>query len=85
MIEAVYLMALLGCGEGEEPCRQIAVIETRYESREACTAATEAILARTLNADHPIIVAQCHEAGVGPTVQPQEVMLPELERTSLRF
>jgi hypothetical protein len=73
---AYYLIAILGCGEGEAPCRQVSLMETRYESQAACTAQTEAALARSTDVDFPVVVAQCIAAGAPPVrVTPGEVRL----------
>ncbi|MDP8994293.1 MAG: hypothetical protein M3N07_04790 [Pseudomonadota bacterium] len=78
---AIYLIAILGCGEGAEPCEPVAIAEPRYESREACLAATEAQLARRLDLQYPIVVAQCFEEGAEPErLMPAEVMLPGPDR-----
>lgn len=74
MTAIVYLIALLGCGEGEAPCQRIALLETSYENRVECMAAVEAVLAGSRNDDYPIVVAQCHEAGTVPEVHPQELI-----------
>ncbi|MFN3725106.1 MAG: hypothetical protein ACK4SZ_02250 [Allosphingosinicella sp.] len=74
MTAVVYLMALLGCGEGEAPCQQIALLETGYESRAACIAATEAALAANTNDAYPLVVAQCYDGARVPEVRPQEVL-----------
>ena len=74
MTAIVYLMALFGCGEGEAACQQLAVLETRYESRADCVAATEAAVASSINDDYPILVAQCYEAGARPVVRSQDVL-----------
>lgn len=73
MSAAIFLMSLLGCGEGEAPCRQIRTLEARYETEAACTAATEAVLLLNTDADYPIIVAQCHRAGSVPRVMSTDV------------
>jgi hypothetical protein len=83
MTAAIFLIALMGCGEGEAPCQQIRVLETRYVSQAACTAATEAVLARNLGGDYPVIVAQCRRAGAASIIRPREVKLPAPERTPL--
>ena len=78
MSVAVYMIAILGCGEGELPCEQVQVAETRYESRAACQAATEAQLVRHGNLPFPVVVAECRQAGAAArTVRPAEVMTPE--------
>lgn len=81
MNAALYVIAILGCGEGEAPCQPVALAETRYESREACLAGTEAVLARHTSLDFPIVVAECRAAGAGVTeLRPAEVLLPEPDR-----
>lgn len=74
---AGYLLAILGCGEGEATCQQVAVQPARYESRAACMAATEAALADA-EAPYPVIVADCRAAGTQTaSVRANEVRLPE--------
>ena len=46
MEPVLFVMAILGCGESDAPCREVALAETRYRSEAACLAATEAELAR---------------------------------------
>jgi len=80
MNPALYVIAILGCGEGEAPCEQLRVAEARYESREACLAATEAELARA-DAPFPLVVAECREQGAAAVRRtPGEVALPEPDR-----
>lgn len=59
---AGYFIALLGCADGGVACQPVATIPTRYESREACSAATSAVLANNTNFDFPTIVAECRAA-----------------------
>ncbi len=74
---AGYLLAILGCGEGEANCQQVAVQPMVYESRAACLAATEAALADA-EAPYPVIVADCRVAGTRQaSVRADEVRLPE--------
>ena len=81
MNPALYVIAILGCGEGEAPCQAVQIADTRYESREACLAATDAALARFSSLDFPIVVAECRAAGAGVTeLRPAEVLLPEPDR-----
>ena len=58
-----FLIAIMGCGEAEAPCRQVRTLEARYESQAACTAATEAAVAQNVDVDFPVVVAQCMAAG----------------------
>lgn len=81
MTSILYAIAILGCGEGEAPCRPVATVDARYESRSACLAATEGALARFESADFPIVVAECREAGAAAApVLPADILLPEPDR-----
>ncbi len=78
MNPALYVIAILGCGEGEAPCQPVRIADTRYESREACLAATETALAGFSNLDFPIVVAECRSEGeAARPLTPAEVALPE--------
>ena len=57
-----YVLAILGCGEGETACEQIAVAGSSYQSADACNQATEGALMGHLDASFPVVVAQCHRA-----------------------
>lgn len=74
---AGYLLAILGCGEGEANCQQIVVQPMRYESHAACLEATDAALADA-EAAFPVIVAECRAAGAqAASVRADEIRLPE--------
>lgn len=79
----IFLIAIMGCGEGEAPCQPIRLLDQRYESQAQCTAATEAALAAHIDADFPVIVAQCHRAGKPPMLGSGAVILPSPEPTTL--
>ena len=75
-----FVMAILGCGEGELPCNELRLVESRYESQAACLAASEAELARQGDVLYPVVVAQCRRAGqAGETVSASQLALPEPE------
>jgi len=59
---AGYFIALLGCADGGVACQPVAAMPTRYESQEACSAATSAVLANNTDFDFPTIVAECRAA-----------------------
>ena len=59
---AGYFIALLGCADGSSACQPVATIATRYESREACSAATGQVLAANADFDFPTIMAECRAA-----------------------
>jgi hypothetical protein len=71
----------MGCGEGDASCQQVRLLETRYESQAACSAATEGALARFTDVDYPVVVAQCVAGGGRADVKASEVKLPEAEAT----
>ena len=81
MNPALYVIAILGCGEGEAPCQPVEIVEARYQSREACLAASEGALARFTNLDFPIVVAECRaEGAAAQPLRPADVALPAPDR-----
>jgi hypothetical protein len=57
-----YVIAILGCADGSAVCTPVATIPTRYESRDACVAATGPALAASDGFDFPTLLAQCRPA-----------------------
>jgi hypothetical protein len=55
----IFLIAIMGCGDGDAACKQVRLLETRYQSRAECLAASEASLIANANVDYPEVVAQC--------------------------
>ncbi len=80
---ALFVIAILGCGEAEAPCRQVATADALYASRAACSAATPAAIEQHIDAAYPVVVAECRPAGraVAEQVMPSDVQLPEAPRT----
>ena len=71
-------MAILGCGESDAPCRELAMVGTHYASEARCLAATEAELLRRDGLAFPVTVAQCRPAGAEPRpLRGSDVMIPE--------
>ena len=54
-----YVIAILGCADGSAACTPVATMPTRYESRDACQAATGAALNGSTEFDYPTLLAQC--------------------------
>ena len=80
MEPVLFVMAILGCGEGDLPCREVRFTETRYETRDSCLAATEAELIRQSDVEFPVVVAECRPAGQRAEVMlANQVDLPEPE------
>ena len=76
MEPAFFIIAILGCGEGDSPCAQIRQLDTRYESQAACTRATDDALVANVEDDYPVIVAQCVAPGRSASLSPVEIRLP---------
>lgn len=74
----LYVMAILGCGEGDAPCREVAVAERRFASEAQCLAATGDELLRRDDLAFPAVVAQCRRDGAAvQLLRGSEVMLPD--------
>ena len=74
---AIYVMAILGCGEASDVCEPVALAPVRYESVEACNSATAAMIERHSDALYPVVVAECRAAGTPVAkVWADEVKLP---------
>jgi len=80
----IFLIAIMGCGEADAPCQTVRTLETQYESQAACTAATEAAVARAGDVDAPVVVAQCIAAGARASVRASEVKLPAGGRADVK-
>jgi hypothetical protein len=81
----IFLIAIMGCGEGDAPCRQVRTLEARYESQAACTAATEAAVTRNSDVDFPVVVAQCVASGAKPNApKASDVTRPGPARAEVR-
>lgn len=80
----IFLIAILGCGEGDAPCRQVRMLEARYETQAACTAATDAAVLKAADVDFPVVVAQCVAAGGKAAVRASDVKLPGPGQANLR-
>ena len=79
---AVFVIAILGCGEADAPCQQVGLAPARYASFAECTRATDGVLAQAGGVDFPVVVAQCKPAGAPASLQidPDDIKLPEPER-----
>lgn len=74
----IFILAIMGCGEADAPCEQVAIVPARYASVDACNAQSEAAIERYQNIDYPVVVAQCRRAGakVAGRLKAGEVKLP---------
>ena len=71
-----YVIAILGCADGSAACTPVATMPTRYESRDACQAATAAALQSSGEFDFPTLLAQCRRGAV-PAAERTPRRLPE--------
>jgi hypothetical protein len=73
-----FIIAILGCADGSAQCTPVATSPVRYESREACAAATDQALVANSDLDFPTLVAECRQ-----TVRPASAS--NEERRTLRL
>jgi hypothetical protein len=57
-----YVMAIMGCGDGNVNCTEARVIPARYETMAQCRAALPDQLAQNTDVPYPMIGANCHRA-----------------------
>jgi hypothetical protein len=57
-----FVIAILGCADGSAACTPVATMPTRYESRDACMAASAPALASSGDFDFPTLLAECRPA-----------------------
>ncbi|WP_404373553.1 hypothetical protein AB5I39_08250 [Sphingomonas sp. MMS24-J45] len=69
-----YVMAIMGCGDGNTACQQTRIEPAQYQSIRACQQAMPAAIARNSDIDYPVVAASCRATGTRMAqVQPQEI------------
>ena len=58
-----YVMAIMGCGDGNIQCTEARVVPVRYSSMAQCRAALPAQLAANTDLSYPMIGAACRTRG----------------------
>ena len=58
-----YVMAILGCGDAQEQCREARIEPVRYRSVAQCQAAMATVLPRHADLSFPVIAAACQRRG----------------------
>ena len=58
-----FVMAIMGCGDAGDLCREARVEPVRYTSIQACQAQLGSALRRNADLDYPEISAQCRSTG----------------------
>ena len=59
----VYVLAILGCGDGSTACQEARIEPVHYQSAAQCRAALPAALARNTDLAYPTIAANCRASG----------------------
>lgn len=79
--EAMIVLSLLGCDDSGTQCEYLQTSDTRYETVEACGAASDAFLAASQDEDYPAVVAICAPAleTAGRPVPPEAPLEPAAE------
>jgi hypothetical protein len=58
-----YVMAILGCGDGNTQCTEARVVPVQYQSMAQCRAALANEIARNTDVPYPTIGANCRASG----------------------
>lgn len=79
---AIFVLAILGCGEADAPCQQVSIVNTAFSSEAACGEATGDAVERNQDIPYPVVVAECRRADAKTAAQlmPADVQLPEPQR-----
>lgn len=70
-----FIIAIMGCADGSASCAPVATVPTRYESRAACSAAVNGVLAANSDLDFPTLVAECRSSAI-PAASAGEIRQP---------
>ena len=63
MTPMFFVMAILGCGDGNTECTEARIIPARYATMAQCRAALPDQLARNTDVPFPMIGADCRRSG----------------------
>jgi hypothetical protein len=56
---AYFVLAVLGCGDAETMCREVRVVDARYQSAAECMAAMDAKLGENTDLAFPVLMGRC--------------------------
>jgi hypothetical protein len=59
MDQLLYVLAIMGCSDDAQACRQVRLEPARYTSQVACQEAMEGALRRATDVDYPVVQAAC--------------------------
>lgn len=63
MDQLLYVLAIMGCSDDAQACRQVRLEPARYTSQVACQEAMEGALRRATDVDYPVVEAACQRQG----------------------
>ena len=58
-----FVMAIMGCSDGNAACAEARVETARYATMAQCRAAMPAALMRNTDIDYPVVAANCRTSG----------------------
>ncbi len=64
MEPVLFVMAVLGCGDGAAACQVARIEPVRFETAAECRAAMPAVLARSTDLSYPVISVDCRRTGL---------------------
>ncbi|WP_076068778.1 hypothetical protein [Sphingomonas montana] len=59
----LYVLAILGCGDGQTKCEQVRLEPAHYTSVASCRAAATGALMRSTDLSYPVVMSECRTAG----------------------
>ncbi len=59
MEPVLFVMAIMGCGDGQAMCSEVRTVRAEYTSVQACQAAMPAVLAANTDLEYPELTAAC--------------------------
>jgi hypothetical protein len=59
-----YVLAIMGCGDGQLECEAARIAPQRFTTVQQCQAALPDTLARNSDLDYPVISGSCRPAGM---------------------
>ncbi|WP_293940431.1 hypothetical protein [Sphingomonas sp.] len=65
----MFVIAILGCGDGSAQCQPVATLPTRYESRSSCAAATGDALMESTRFEFPELQAECRSVAAPLSIE----------------
>lgn len=64
MTPVFFVLAIMGCDDGQAECAQVRVEPAHYATAAQCNAALPAALSRHTDLDYPVVSAACRSSGM---------------------